>query len=245
MTSTLHKSSEAVEAARERGVHVAIILDGSGRWAEMRGRSRSAGHRAGVENVRRVVEAASGFGITTLTLYAFSVHNWQRPEPEVTELLGVLRDFLLEQVAEAPARDVRVRVIGRRDRVPATLRASIVAAEAATAHARGLELRLAIDYSARESILRAAQRLAGVRGVTAETFAHGLDGERDAASDVDFLIRTGGERRLSDFLLWEIAHAELWFTPTLWPEFRVADLGAAMAEFRTRERSFGGLRRAV
>jgi len=244
MTSTL-QSSRAAEAARERGVHVAIILDGSGRWAEQRGRSRSAGHRAGVENVRRVVEAAPGFGITTLTLYAFSVHNWQRPEPEVTELLGLLREYLLEHAATASRGDVRVRVIGRRDRVPASLRAAITAAEAATAHGRGLELRLAIDYSARESILRAAQRLAGARGVTAESFVEGLDGERDAAPDVDFLIRTGGEQRLSDFLLWEIAHAEMWFTPILWPEFRVADLGAAMADFRARARSFGGLRRAV
>ena len=245
MTSTLQQPSEDEGSADAPGLHVAIILDGSGRWAESRGRPRSAGHRAGLETVRRVVDAAPGLGIGTLTLYAFSVHNWQRPEPEVAELLVVIREFLLELAAAAPSRDVRVRVVGRRDRLPAELVAAIAAAEATTAQSRGFELRLAIDYSARESILRAAHRLAGARGVTTDAFAAELEGGDAVAPDVDFLIRTGGEKRLSDFLLWEIAHAELCFSPILWPDFRVADLGAAIAEFRSRERRFGGLRRTA
>jgi undecaprenyl diphosphate synthase len=235
-------------------LHVAIILDGNGRWAEARGLPRSAGHRAGVEAVRRVADAAPGLGIHTLTLYAFSVHNWQRPRSEVEALFETLRGYFAADAAACAARGVRVTVFGRRDRLPAGLVAAIASAEAQTAAGPGrpaprLHLRLALDYSAREAILRTAQRLGAARDLTPERFGAALTGDVGAAGegvpDVDLLIRTGGERRLSDFLLWEIAHAELLFTPVAWPDFTAAHLEAALEDFRERDRRFGGLRQAV
>jgi len=225
-------------------LHVAIILDGNGRWAIERGLPRSEGHRAGVEVVRQVIDAAPALGIGMLRLYAFSAANWSRPAAEVRELLVLLEGFLRGDVAPCLARGARLSVIGRRDRLPETLRAAIAAAETATAGARTLLVRLALDYSARESILRAARNGTGARPPSAQEFERRLaeaDGGPAPAPAVDLLIRTGGEQRLSDFLLWEIAFAELVFSPTLWPDFTAAELEAAVQEFRGRERRFGGL----
>ncbi|HYL21306.1 MAG TPA: polyprenyl diphosphate synthase [Gemmatimonadales bacterium] len=199
-------------------LHVAIIMDGNGRWAVRRGRPRTAGHRAGAEAVRRVVEAAPGLGIGALTLFAFSTDNWKRPSAEVAVLLRLFARYLRTETPRLVANGVRLEVIGRRDRLPGPLVTAIAAAEDATAGSRTLELRLAVDYSARAAIHNGC-----------------------LLPDVDLLIRTGGEQRLSDFLLWECAYAELVFVETMWPDFAAADLAAAVHEFHTRERRFGGL----
>jgi undecaprenyl diphosphate synthase len=225
-------------------LHTAILMDGNGRWAAARGLSRSEGHRAGVEAVRRVARAAPSLGIGTLTLYAFSADNWQRPEGEVATLLVLFQDYLEAETARPSAPGARIVVIGRRDRLPASLVRSIQRAESATACEHALELRIAMDYSARESILRAACWMISSPQVTPQEFSRLLGEVTHAgkpASDVDLLIRTGGERRLSDFLLWESAYAELVFTPKMWPEFDAADLAAAVREFAARERRFGRL----
>lgn len=205
----------------QSALHVAIIMDGNGRWALAHGRHRTAGHRAGAKAVRRVVEAAPSLGIGTLSLYAFSSDNWQRPAGEVAALMRLFEKYLRGETARCVAEGVRVRVIGRRDRLgPALLRA-IEAAESATAASRTLRLNLAVDYSSRQAI---------------ET--------RTTLPDVDLLIRTGGEQRLSDFLLWECAYAELVFTGTAWPDYGAAELAQAMAEFRSRDRRFGRINEA-
>ncbi len=228
--------------------HVAIIPDGNGRWAAARGLSRSAGHEAGVEAVRRVVAAAPRFGITLLTLYTFSADNWERPPAEVRALLDVLGRFLREEPEEYAREGVRLSAIGRRDRLSPELRAAMAAAERATAEGRRLHVRLAVDYSSQEAILRAACRLISSREISAREFARllGLVGYGDGPSpEVDLLIRSGGEQRLSDFLLWESVYAELVFTPRLWPDFSAKDLEEAVAEFHRRERRFGRVPEAV
>lgn len=251
------------------GLHVAIVMDGNGRWAARRALPRAAGHRAGVEAVRRVVRAAPAAGVGTLTLYAFSSDNWRRPETEVRALFVLLREYLNSAAAECAANGVRMRVIGRRDRLPVGLRAAIDRAEALTAAGRALELRVALDYSARDAIVTAA-RAAAAGGAAAPAEdgagpvrAGGGAGAADAAAepltreafaahlaqachapvarDVDLLVRAGGEQRLSDFLLWECAYAELYFTRVLWPDFDAAHLGRALESYRRRERRFGGL----
>ncbi len=246
-SSTLRESATAL--------HVAIIMDGSGRWAQARGLRRSAGHRAGVESVRRIVSAAPGMGIATLTLHAFSSDNWQRPAEEVGELLRIFQAYVAGEICDWVERGVCLKVLGRRDRLPAGLVEAIEIAEAATRAGRTLALRLAIDYSARETIRRATNRWRRApRPLSPEEFSRLLalasgfagdaaegNGEDLAAPDVDLLIRTGGEQRLSDFLLWEIAYAELLFTARLWPDFDLADLEAALADFHSRQRRFGCL----
>jgi undecaprenyl diphosphate synthase len=220
--------------------HVAIIMDGNGRWATRRGRRRSAGHRAGADAVRRVVEAAPGLGIRTLTLYAFSSDNWHRPLGEVSALMRLFVRFLRAETARCVANGVCVSVIGRRDRLADTVRAAIESCEAATAGGRRLHLRLAIDYSGRAAILEAAT--ATVPGVSPDEFDRRIRGRAPGGGDVpplDLLIRTGGEQRLSDFMVWESAYAELWFTPVLWPDFDAQDLVSALADFGGRERRFG------
>ncbi|HSC76922.1 MAG TPA: polyprenyl diphosphate synthase [Candidatus Acidoferrales bacterium] len=219
-------------------MHVAIVMDGNGRWAQAQGLPRPAGHRAGVRTVWRIVEAAPALGIRTLSLFAFSAYNWERPQAEVQNLLHLLRQYLEEGTQDCVANGVRLTVIGRRDRLPADLCGAVAASEAATRHGQTLHLRIAADYSAREAILRAARRLRGQGVITPEIFARTL-GEGESAPDVDLLIRTGGEQRLSDFLLWECAFAELHFTRTPWPEFAPADLEAAVKDFHSRVRSFG------
>jgi undecaprenyl diphosphate synthase len=232
----------AVIPAQFPKLHVAILMDGNGRWAARRGLSRSEGHRAGVAAVHRVVRAAPSLGIGTLTLYAFSSDNWQRPHVEVTTLFGLLEEFLRVDAAALVREGVRLRVVGRRDRIPRALLEAIEAAERATIAGRALELRIAIDYSSREAILRAACWLLSSLEISEREFARRL-GEvthvAGPAEDVDLLIRTGGERRLSDFMLWECAYAELLFSPRMWPEFEAADLVAAIEDFRGRDRRFG------
>jgi undecaprenyl diphosphate synthase len=229
-------------------LHVAILLDGNGRWASSRGLVRSEGHRAGVEAVRRIVRAAPGLGIGTLILYAFSSDNWGRPLGEVSALLGLLEEYFRAEAAGCAAEGVRLRVIGRRDRVPPSLAEAIEAAERLTAAGRTLELRIAVDYSARDAILRAACWMVSSLEVSQREFAKRL-GEVTHSSgpalDVDLLIRTGGDRRLSDFMLWECAYAELFFTPRMWPEFEAADLASAVEDFRGRERRYGRLPEAA
>ena len=229
-----------------RGLHVAIIMDGNGRWAQSRGLPRTAGHRAGAEAVRRVVEAAPRLGIGTLTLYAFSADNWQRPQAEVQTLLRLLYEYLMAETNRCVAHDVRVSVIGRRDRLSRALREAIEAAEISTAGGTALHLRLAVDYSAREALFRAACRFYKATELSRESFARVLgEVNHDGARDVDLLVRTGGEQRLSDFLLWESAYAELYFTPQTWPEFDAAALEAAVGEYHARERRFGRIQDAA
>jgi undecaprenyl diphosphate synthase len=225
------------------GLHVAIIMDGNGRWAQRRGLPRLAGHRRGADAVDQVIQAAPDLGIGTLTLYAFSSDNWRRPEEETGGLMRLFHTYLRKETARCLANGVRLSVIGRRDRLPADVVAAIAESEAITAEGRRLHLRLAIDYSARDAILRAAA-LAGADGLSRGAFSRLLARATHApgdAADVDLLVRTGGEQRLSDFLLWECAYAELAFCPQLWPDFTPADLAAALRDFHNRQRRFGGL----
>jgi undecaprenyl diphosphate synthase len=224
-----------MQSSRRVDLHTAIIMDGNGRWAEARGLPRIAGHRAGAESVRRVTEAAPDLGIRVLTLYAFSSDNWRRPEAEVAALMDLLIAHLEQETPTCIENGVRVRVIGRRDRLPREVRDAIVCAERNTACGRLLDLRIAIDYSARDAILAAASRADPTR----EAFSAALGPE------VDLLIRTGGEQRLSDFLLWECAYAELYFTGAMWPDFGRDELARAVAEFHSRERRFGALPEAA
>jgi undecaprenyl diphosphate synthase len=213
-------------------------MDGNGRWATRRGLPRAAGHRAGVQAVRRVVEAAPDCGIKMLTLFAFSSDNWRRPRDEVKLLMWMLRGYLRSEPRRFIDSGARLLVIGRRDRLPVQLREEIRRIERATAHGRRLTVRVAIDYSSRDSILRAAARLVPGRPPSREDFARLIACPN---SDVDLLIRTGGERRLSDFMLWESAYAELLFSDLMWPEFGADELIAAIEEFHRRERRFGAL----
>lgn len=221
-------------------LHVGIIMDGNGRWATRRGLSRLRGHEAGVEAIRRVVEAAPQQGVGTLTLYAFSSDNWRRPKAEVTALMALLRFYLASEVESLVRNGVRLAVIGRRDRLPDGIATAIARAEAATAQGDVLHLRIAADYSARDAILNAAVKAAGIGNLTRELFSAFVTGEA-GLRDVDLVIRTSGEKRLSDFLLWESAYAELHFTERMWPDFGREDLAEALASFHRRERRFGGL----
>lgn len=239
----------AIDAAPP-GVHVAIIMDGNGRWATTRGRRREWGHRRGAEAVRRVVEAAPDLGIGTLTLYAFSSDNWRRPAAEVGLLMRLLERYLRREAAELKENGVRLRVIGRRDRLAPEVLRAIEWAEAETADAGRLLLRIAVDYSSRYALLEAVRHAAEREGLLADRpdLAAELGRAMHAggpSSDVDLLIRTGGERRLSDFLLWECAYAELLFTTKMWPDYTGEDLAAAMQDFAGRDRRFGNVKVAV
>jgi undecaprenyl diphosphate synthase len=217
-------------------LHTGIIMDGNGRWAVARGLPRLAGHRAGVEAVGRVVEAAPAAGVGILTLFAFSSDNWRRPEAEVEALMRLLSVYLEKETPQCVEKGVRLEVIGRRDRLDTGLCAAIARAEAATAAGTRLWLRMAVDYSGRDAILAAARR---VTELSRESIEGAL------GPPVDLLIRTGGERRLSDFLLWECAYAELVFSRTMWPDFGADDLSAAVRDFRGRERRFGAVPEVV
>lgn len=219
-------------------LHVAIIMDGNGRWAQARGLPRAAGHVAGVTAVRRVVESAPSRGIEVLTLFAFSSDNWKRPTPEVNALMKLLERFLRSEVTSCVKHGVRVEVIGRRDRLSLRVQDAIAKAERATAGGTTLRLRLAIDYSSRDELVRAAGHAPRSR----EALVHFLQTAPEAhAPDVDLVIRTGGEQRLSDFLLWESAYAELYFTDVAWPDFDAGAFDSALAEFARRQRRYGGL----
>ena len=245
--STLHQADNGRPVGDSRPLHVALVLDGNGRWARARGWDRPIGHRAGIDAVRGVVTAAPQLGIATLTLYVFSCDNWKRPATEVAGLMRCLRAFLRREVGNCAQNGVRVSFLGRRDRLPEGLAALMAAAEEATAGGRALQLRLAVDYSSRDAILEAAARLAASSESPKERreeFRRLLCGAREgeeSAPDVDLLIRTGGEQRLSDFLLWECAYAELYFTRTLWPDFDAGELRRALRAYARRERRFGGL----
>jgi undecaprenyl diphosphate synthase len=228
------------------GLHVAIIMDGNGRWATRRGLPRAAGHAAGVAAVERVVGRAPDLGIRWLTLYAFSSDNWCRPTDEVDNIFWLLRSYLHLETDKLRRHGVRLEVIGRRDRLPNLLLREITRAECATAAGRRVHLRVAVDYSSRDAITRAAAGLTTALS-SQQPLSPDLVGRMlvqaltPGSGEVDLLIRAGGEKRLSDFLLWESAYAELLFTDQLWPDFDAADLDAALGEFRRRQRRFGSI----
>jgi undecaprenyl diphosphate synthase len=228
------------------GLHVAIIMDGNGRWAKRRGLPRWRGHLAGVDSVRDVVRAAPNLGVTTLTLYAFSADNWKRPPTEVGRLFWLLREYCRREQQELMDNGAALEAFGRRDRIPRSARAALEEAERVTRGGERLLLRLGIDYSSRWAITETTRELAR------QVKARALDPEQITVDTLhtqltrllpepDLLIRTAGEQRLSDFLLWEAAYAELYFTPLFWPDFRRSHLETAISEFRRRERRFGGL----
>ena len=234
---------EQPERGRDR-FHVAINMDGNGRWALLRGQARELGHVAGAAAVRRTVESAPALGITTLTLYAFSSDNWRRPRIEVDNLMLLFQKYLDSECTRLADRGVRFSVIGRRDRIADSLKRSIAHVEELTSEGTSLHLRIAIDYSARDALVAAAGRIARGSLPTRAAFEQSLSEAIHAPSgtrDVDLLIRTGGEQRLSDFLLWESAYAELYFTDVMWPDFGEADLASAVRAFAARERRYGGI----
>jgi undecaprenyl diphosphate synthase len=225
--------------------HVAVIMDGNGRWAEQRGLARSEGHRAGVEAVRAVTRHARETGVPWLTLYAFSSENWNRPKAEVDALMRLPEEYFASELEEAIANGVRIRALGRRDRLPPSVRRSIEDAVARTQHGAGMQLVFALSYGGRGEIVDAARRLlrenesrsVDPESLDEKSFAAHLD--EPELPDVDLLIRTGGEQRISNFLIWQSAYAELHFSDRLWPDFGAADLDAAIRVFSARERRFG------
>ncbi len=223
-------------------------MDGNGRWALRRNLARTAGHRAGARAVDSIIEAAVGRGIGTLTLYAFSADNWNRPATEVAALMRLLRRYLFTQTRRCLEQRVRIHVIGSRLRLDPALLHAIHSSERATEHCSGLQLRIAVDYSSQRSLMAVAQQLAGQLDSDAsasarrQSFSQALarvDNSPMAAAEVDLLIRTGGEQRLSDFLLWECAYAELHFVDCLWPDFDEQAFDAVLEQFARRERRFG------
>jgi undecaprenyl diphosphate synthase len=233
---------ENTKAGPGDGIHVAIIMDGNGRWAQARGRPREWGHRQGAEAVRRVVEASPDLGIDTLTLYAFSSDNWKRPRAEVSVLMRLLQRYLRSEIRELALRGVRLQVVGRRDRLAPAVIEAMELAEEQTVGGEKLLLRLAVDYSSRDLLVEAIRASASASDIERQDLSVLLGKAMHGgghAPDVDLLIRTGGERRLSDFLLWECAYAELLFTPVMWPDYGGTHLAEAILDFRTRDRRFG------
>lgn len=241
------KNPSGGDAAFEMPRHVAIIMDGNGRWASARGLPRAEGHRRGVEAIRRTIGAAGELGIKFVTVFSFSSENWSRPASEISELMGLLRRFIRNDLAELHKSNVRVRIIGEREGLDPDIARLLVEAEELTRNNDGLTLVVAFNYGARQEIARAARKIAEqvasgaikLADVSVDTVGGFLD-----ASDIpdpDLIIRTSGEQRLSNFLLWQSAYSELVFTPTYWPDFDRATLEAAIAEYRQRERRFGGL----
>jgi undecaprenyl diphosphate synthase len=245
----------------DRRLHVAIIMDGNGRWAKKRGLPRIAGHRAGAHAVRRVTDAARELGIGTLTVFAFSSDNWRRPVMEVSALMRLFHRYLRWEMGRCLKDGVRLSVIGRRDRLPQWLVKEIEHSEEVTRHERRLHLRVALDYSSRDSIVEAARQAQRRMTMTSNSTSNSdadaafvLDRQsfqsllsainRDQVKDVDLLIRTSGELRLSDFMLWECAYAELYFTPVLWPDFKKEHLAEALDEYSRRDRRYGTVKEA-
>jgi len=241
------EATQFAETVPDVPQHVAIIMDGNGRWAAARGLPRVEGHRRGVEALRKTVRAAGDMGIRCLTIFSFSSENWQRPASEVRDLMGLLRLFIRKDLAELHSNGVRVRVIGERDSLDPDIRRLLEEAEELTGANTNLLLVVAFNYGARDEIARAVQRIAanvasGVvkpDAITEEMIGQHLDAPEIA--DPDLIIRTSGEQRLSNFLLWQAAYSELVFTPVYWPDFDRAALEAAIGEYRRRERRFGGL----
>jgi undecaprenyl diphosphate synthase len=233
--------------AQPRPAHVAIIMDGNGRWATARGLPRVAGHREGVKAARAIVRAADAIGLRYLTLYAFSTENWSRPEDEVTMLMRLLEESIYDELPQLMDNNVRLRVIGRTAGVPAPVRRGLEHVERETRDNTGLTLLVAFNYGGRDELLDAFRVLAR-RVQTGELAPEGISEAdvngalyTDGVPDPDLLIRTSGEMRVSNFLLWQIAYTELWITPTLWPDFGPADLYRAVADFQGRSRRFGGV----
>jgi len=233
--------------AEQSGIprHVAIIMDGNGRWARKRAMPRQAGHRAGVKSVRQVVETAAQRGVSYLTLFAFSSENWARPKEEVSSLMKLFLEALRREVRELHRNNVKVSFIGAREQLQDGLVDKITEAEALTADNIGLNLLIAVSYGGRWDVTRAAQNIA-VKVKNGELMTEDIDESRISAElqladvpDPDLLIRTGGEQRISNFMLWNLAYAELYFCDTLWPDFREADFDAAIAHFARRQRRFG------
>jgi undecaprenyl diphosphate synthase len=246
MRTTLQQPKQRIVSAEcltaSPHIHVAIICDGNGRWATTRGLPRSAGHRAGAEAARAVIRCAPHLGIHTLTLFALSAANWKRPEAEVSAILQVLDEYLRDETTHCLDEGIRLSIIGRRDRLPLSLRQAVAEAEALTVKGTRLHLRLAVDYSSRHSLFQAASKFYKATELSAEAFGNVLaEVQRGCSKDVDLLIRTGGEQRLSDFLLWECAFAEFVFLQKRWPDFTPADLRDAILEFEGRERTRGSL----
>src|SRR3954468_4740619 len=233
------QSDSSDDALGSRGLHVALVMDGNGRWAVARGLPRVAGHQAGAETARAIIRAAPECGIRSLTLYGFSSDNWKRPVEEVELLMALVRQYLLAEKGPCAESGVRMVVIGRRDRLAPELCAAIELAERETAGGTRLLLRLAVDYSARDAIVRAARDGQGAQD--RESFRRELARAQncESAPDVDLLIRTGGEQRLSDFLLWECAYTELFFLAKMWPDFSPTDLRAVVEQFHGRDRRYG------
>jgi undecaprenyl diphosphate synthase len=236
---TLVQELEARVKSRPLPRHVAIIMDGNGRWAEARGLPRVAGHREGSEAVRAVTRAARRVGVPALTLYAFSSENWGRPDEEVGALMQLLAEYLDSERGEMMENGIRLNAIGELDRLPGRVRDRLSAVRAETAANRGMILTLALSYGARQELVAAARAAAKAKGpaLEAEDLEAGL--WTAGLPELDLLVRTSGERRISNFLLWQAAYAELVFTDVLWPDFRDAELFAAISDFQTRERRFG------
>jgi undecaprenyl diphosphate synthase len=225
--------------------HIAIIMDGNGRWAEARGEARTAGHKAGIEPVRMCIRECARRGIGALTLFAFSSENWRRPAQEVATLMGLFVEALDREVDELHANGVRLRMIGARHQLAVRLQQRVAAAEALTADNTGLQLQVAVSYGGRWDLVEAARELAR-RCASGELRPEDIDEVSLSARlqladvpDPDLFIRTGGEHRISNFLLWNLAYTELWFCDTLWPDFGIPDLEAALADFTGRDRRFG------
>jgi len=228
-------------------IHAAIIMDGNGRWAQARGLVRTEGHKQGVEAAATTVREAVRLGIKTLTLYAFSSDNWKRPKAEVETLMGLMKQFLRDETSRCLKEGIRLDVIGRRDRLSAGVRFAIERAESLTRDQSRLILRIAIDYSARDALALAASQFQGeppCRDAFSAAYARAIHAAI-RVSDIDILIRTGGEQRLSDFLLWESAYAELFFLEKFWPDFCPDDLSDALEQFHVRNRRFGRVEPAL
>lgn len=218
--------------------HIAIIMDGNGRWAKKRLLPRVAGHKAGVDTVRTIVRAARDMGLEALTLYAFSSENWKRPEDEVSDLMGLMKRFIASDIDEFVANDVRLKILGDLSRFAPDVRSMVEDAIARTAHNSGVTLAVALNYGAQDEIVRAAKAAAHEGEITAEAIEAHLDSAD--MPPLDMVIRTSGEQRLSNFMLWQAAYAEFWFTDVLWPDFTSAHLAEALADFDGRQRRFGG-----
>ncbi|MEP7350170.1 MAG: polyprenyl diphosphate synthase [Sphingorhabdus sp.] len=218
--------------------HVAIIMDGNGRWAKKRHLPRALGHKKGVETVRKIVRAAGEFGLEALSLYAFSSENWKRPEDEISDLMGLLRSFIKSDIDEFAANNVRLKIIGNYKVLAPDIVELIDNAVARTAANTRTTLAVALNYGSHDELVRAAQAAAAQGAITAEAIEANLD--TADMPPLDLLIRTSGEQRLSNFMLWQAAYAEFWFTDTLWPDFSKEELGQALKEFATRERRYGG-----
>jgi undecaprenyl diphosphate synthase len=236
---TLVEDLEARVKARPLPRHVAIIMDGNGRWAEARGLPRVAGHREGSEAVRAVTRAARRIGLEALTLYAFSSENWARPEEEVGALMQLLAEFLESERAEMMQNGIRLGAIGDLERLPSFVREKLAQVQAETARNRSMTLTLALSYGGRQEIAAAARRAAAAKGAALDVADIEAALQTADLPELDLLVRTSGERRISNFLLWQSAYAELHFSDVLWPDFRDAELFAAIADFQARERRFG------